>query len=833
MRKIIHIIFAATVLAFIMPDFNADAALRRRKKDKTEEVKDTVPPETPYRKFLEKKGTETATGFVNIYRQGKELYLEIPDSMLGRKVVMSSRIEESSDPMVSPGTEISRNTVYIIDRTDSLVLLRRTAKNIVIEDGDPSILKALGEREAVAAAFPIRYRNEDSTAVVIKATSLFSLSDRKNANLNGKAYADYTISGASHKSDLLLCRGIRSFGNSVGVLNEATFELSLAIAGLGFESAKKPMFTATILTTVNLLPEERMPVRKADSRVGTRKTAYTSFSADGGSESGYWASRWFVQPADTAAYFSGKGSETAEPIRIYVDTLFSYSWTRAITEGIMAWAPAFEAIGLKNAITVEPYPSDGSFRADSPLTSCVAWAGGSGETVSGTLLPDATTGRIMSCRITVPGNFAVGAYKDAVFSISDVDTRYQSYFLPDDAICEVLKARIMRIFGLCLGLSSNYAGSMAYSPEQLRDPEFTSEHGITASVTDDVLFNYMARPGDKEKGVKTIVDRIGPYDMSAVEWLYRPFRADEEQALDSLLASMDGNPEYLYISDTNSDPRAKKYDLGNDDLAACEAGMSHLRFVAANADKWIDDERIPQAFKDLFIDWLWLRFNGLNGMLSYNIGAMMTNDIRSSLPKISTVPENIQRKALETIFGNISDMSWIDSNRELIHFGGAYRDVGAFTTANFLTTIRLVQRLPYVIMAEDAAGSEYTASEYLSDLHSLIMAGAARGDMSAPSCDLMVAQYISFLIGYSDIMHRNYTEARSKGKTALSDISFRVEIDGVPISYADSLEEYCYNALQKVRQTLISGKNAARTSFDRRKIDFLLSLAEAGLGIGK
>ena len=105
----------------------------------------------------------------------------------------------------------------------------------------------------------------------------------------------------------------------------------------------------------------------------------------------------------------------------------------------------------------------------------------------------------------MPRDFAESARKEAVYTIAHTDRRYAGYYLSDEAVCEVLTAKVMQRMAAALGLAPNLTGSMAYSPEQLRDPSYTQKYGFTASVTDDVLFNYAARPGDRERGVATII----------------------------------------------------------------------------------------------------------------------------------------------------------------------------------------------------------------------------------------------------------------------------------------------------------------------------------------
>ena len=67
----------------------------------------------------------------------------------------------------------------------------------------------------------------------------------------------------------------------------------------------------------------------------------------------------------------------------------------------------------------------------------------------------------------------------------------------------------------------NMGASYAFDVEQLRNPEFTQKYGTTPSIMDYARNNYVAQPGDFEKGVRLTPPIIGVYDMYAINWGYR------------------------------------------------------------------------------------------------------------------------------------------------------------------------------------------------------------------------------------------------------------------------------------------------------------------------
>ncbi|MCI1639761.1 MAG: zinc-dependent metalloprotease [Bacteroidales bacterium] len=810
--KILSIILAltATVMAF-----SPESTAKKPAEKKTDD----------YAGFIAKKGLIKKEGFVKIYKKGKDVYLEIPDSVIGRKVMINSSVRQSSSPFLSEGTNVSgKQSTYQIEKTDSLVLFLAPAPSICVKDGDESISRAIkkSQAQAIVYAFPIRYRNTDSTAVVIKASKLFSPSDKKVIDFRAKEFNGNLIYDSECKADMTQLKSIKAYSKSVGVVQEASYKLTVVVGF--FLSSDKKAFSGDFLSTMTLLGNSDMPKRITDDRIGTDKISFTSFGSSQQSKTEYCAARWDLR----------KGRK----ITVYLDTLINPAWRAAVKEGIEAWNPAFEKIGLGKVIEVRDFPDGSGFSAEDPMISTVRYSPGERESLYGNIHTDNTTGEILSINISLPGNYLNGIRKASAYTISDVDTRYQDYNLSTGAVCDVIRAQVMGLFGKCLGIGANYAGSMAYSPEQLRSPAFTKAHGITGSVTDDVLFNIMARPGDKEKGVVTITDRIGPYDYYAIEWLYRQFPKgkDEEAALDSLIRSKKNIPEYQYVPKQkgNPDPRAVAYDLGNDPFASFEAGLSHLKFTAANADKWLDHDYIPEDYRNLFIEWVWLKQCNYIYSLSSLVGGIYENDIRTGngLPHFAPVPVTDQKKAINTIMDAFRDMSWMDKNRKLLDISGMYSSVDQITNANAFSQSGLISRLDNVAMANRVAGSSYSPEEYLTDVQNSIMKNVRKGKLKAQE-DVSITRYLFWLIQNSPVMTANYKEATSAGgKSSLAE-NLTPAISDVPEVYTADLGNLCYTSLEKARKILSYGRSVSKDAYAKGKLDYLISIAEDGLGTDK
>lgn len=814
-------LLAAVLLLAAPQEMLAKKKSGKGKKSKTE-AEAPVKKKTPYEKFISKKGTKTFDGFVKIYTSGDDVWFEIPDSLIGRKLIQSSILEKSASLEMASGMEVSENSIFQIAKTDSLILFQTPAPKFCIEGEESGIRNALesSQSQQTLFAFPIKYRNADSTASVVKVSNIFDMSKKSVASFAGLDYGNLKVEKNTYKKEFSRTIGIDCFGNTIGVRKEATFELSLYIPGFGFRSSQTPTLTAQVISSVTLMPEKEVAQREVDDRIGVRKITAQVYKSSGGIETKKIASRW--------DFTDGDG------VTIYVDTLLGESWMAAVKKGIEAWNPALEKAGYKNAVKVLPYPAgDSSFRVDNPLVSLVTYAGGSGMSLSADMLTDTSTGEIMSVRILVPGDFVNGVRRAGVYAISDVDPRYQEYYICDEAVCEVLAAKTMSIFGRCLGLEKNLAGSHAFSPSQLSDPAFTQANGITGSVTDDVLFNVFAKPGDKEKGLVTIVDRVGPYDEYAIEWLYG--HEDSPEALDELIRSRAGDPAYFYagaVKGRVSDPRLAKEALGNDPFAEYEASISHLKYVAANAAKWLEDDSIPQVYKDLFIDWVWLGVNTAAFRLTPYIGGMYANNVTEGKPKFEPVAEDIQKKCLQLVFEAYSNLKWMEEGpaKDLIQLPGANKDVSRFTNMNLFSMADVYMRLFHVAMSNEEAGSTYTVEEYLNDVEKLIFKDLLKGNI-VPGGEIIVSNYLAMFLQISPVMKQNYkdnTVGYSNSIAASED--FRVAINGVPVEYAVALENYAWIYMQRASRLLKQARTACRNDYDRKKLDYMINLADSALG---
>lgn len=797
-----------------------------RKKAKTE-APAPAPKKTPYEKFVSRKGMVREEAFVNLYRDGKKVWLEIPDSLFGSKLLLTSLLEDSSDPHMPIGSDLSTSTLLELSRTDSLVLLKSSKTEISARDSDPAIEEAISasKSQTVRFAFPVKYRN-GKKSVVVDATSLFSFSNKEAVRLKGQLYEDSTISGAEFSKEDALLKGIESWEGSVAA--RWTVPTKLTLGGVFGELAEKPRVLLELKIILSRFDVPRS-LKKADSRIGTATRTVGSFSSTGEMKKEKYSLRWNISDS--------------RRISVRLDTLLPPSWAKAAGEAILSWNAAFEQAGLGSPIEVLP-ASAGTVLED-PAVSSVRFSPSLNGHISASLQTSGST--IGSCHIVIPAGFSATARKQGATTIGDVDRRYLEYDICDEAVCEYLKAYMMNIFGKCLGLSPNPAGSFVFSPQQLSDPAFTRANGIVASVLDDVFFNVFARPGDKERGLVTVVDRIGEYDKYAIAWLYD---APDFRFRDDML--------YIPPQRVVMDPRAvagSAGDLGTDKLAFADAVARHSLDIAATAVPYLDRDDVDPSYKVLFLDYLWLRMYSSCYLLSSMVGGMYVNDVRqgSDAPRFECIPVEEQRAALYKIFDIIDAMEGF--GEEIRHLAGANPEVGAYNRMTSTQMINAGQRLPVVAMSCKLAGSRYTPDMYLSDLFDYFFRNIRKGELKSGEY-MAVNLFLSMLWSMNPVCSQNVSDVLKGGRQAAfaaassgdsgsfvsgdgesfvsgdsadSQTSYRSTLLSVPPEYAEDFSALGLKYLKQSVSALKNGKIKAKDPKIRGEIEFLLYLAESSL----
>lgn len=736
MRLKLVIIFISFL--FVQEVAASSAAIIWKKKGKKEE-KVEVKKETPYEKFFKGKKCETVKGLIILHKMDNKIYFELPLSLLGKDMLIGSTVTEiTNNGFANVGEKPHEPMHVMFTRTDSTINLRQVTCAYMSKDRNlqerikTSMMPAIIENLAIKAYSP------DSTAVVIDMTN-FLLSDNEQLN-PFSAYAPVTWSGAwiekEFKRNNSQIAKIKAFDDNVSVQSSLTYSVSLRDKR-SYYWYKEP-FTAVMTRTFLLLPEEPMRPRLADPRINIFWQGYSEFSNEGnGMKPLYYANRWRLEPKDEAAYRRGELVEPKKPIVFYIDNAFPEMWKPYMKYAVEVWQKAFENIGFKNAIIAKDFPTDDpEFDPDNLKYSCIRYSPSSVANAMGPSWTDPRTGEIINASVYVYHNVIKLVQDWRFLHTAAVDSDVRKVVLDDEIIGDCIRYVVSHEVGHCLALMHNMSASAAIPVYSLRSPSFTQKYGTTYSIMDYARNNYVAQPGDKEKGVRLTPPELGLYDMFSISWLYRPLLdaktpEDEVPTLSKWISEKSGNLAYRYGKQqfrTRLDPSSVEEDLGDDAMKAGVYGIKNLKIILANLNGWVGKDDPDYRFRlNMYNEVIYQYFRYLNNVLM-NIGGIYMNERYDGdvLPSYTVVPRKDQRRAVKFLLDQMKDMDWLDA-KEMQEGYPLRGNIASYLQDEiFFAMIKQIGNV--MICASKSLGEDvYTAEDYMKDIYDYVWAPTQQG----------------------------------------------------------------------------------------------------------
>ncbi len=808
MRKIIYILI-------VLLTFSSNAYSTKKQKKgpaKTEEVK----ADRTYPKLFKdaSKLASAKSSDLSLYLYNDKIYLEIPRRNFGREFLLTTSITQATD-LALCGIMANQPKCIIIDRQDSLIFFKKPRAIYAVNQEDTARTKAmdLSKMDAICNSFLIAAYNVDSSRIVIDLTNYMKTNNTDIFNLKGNSYEEgVTIQSSTPKGEEFI-EGIKAYQNCVCVNKSISLELSLgSMIGI---LANKPVTSLSIQMMMSILPERllMMHTKEANPHIGSGFVKYTDYRKLTDTKQGYYATRRRFYPGNKIVF--------------YVDTLISDSWQKSIDEAAERWNDEFERLNLGRPLTLQPFSKDSTFSSNDPMVNTILFANNLSRYVTSRNITDPRSGEIFSTKISVPRDLAANVRRNGISLMAEVDERYRTYYLPDDLLCEVLKAYMLKAFGISLGLTKNLAGSHAYSPQQLRSPEFTRQNGITASVMDNIVYNYVAMPGDKEKGVVLTLNKPGKADAFVLRYLYGN---DSQKGMEQLIALHANDPEYLYGKPNtrySMDPRSLSNDLGNDPVEATKSKIHHLKYLVRHAPSWFNMSELPPSF-ELFPEMSILELNNSIYTLMYHIGGVYQDEPVKGRnnPLTVSVSKTLQRQCADALFKLLGNITWYDSNPEFARMGGANSNVNYFYQVQGFIIRNIFVRLKCMDLSIEHSDDPYTQKDFLTDIERHVF-NTVRSNKAPQRTDIInMGMYVGSLIGYSPTMTAIAKNKQGEPKALIGEDL--VSVSGVEPTtdihffHQTDLEPILYEKLIDAHALLVKAKNLCRNSNDAAKIQYIL-----------
>jgi hypothetical protein len=279
---------------------------------------------------------------------------------------------------------------------------------------------------------------------------------------------------------------------------------------------------------------------------------------------------------------------------------------------------------------------------------------------------------VLSAAVNIYKGTVDKARKDLFIRTAAADERARTSEIPKELMERTVRDIVAHQVGHTLGLTNNLGASSAIPVDSLRSPTYTQKYGITPSIMDEARYNFVAQPGDLDRGVQMTPNDLGVYDYYAIRWLYEPITSaatpkDEVTTLERWIAERIDDPMYQYRKQQVRgifDPQIQANDLGDDQIKATAYALKNLRYVLNNMNDWLEGEDNDYAFRTemnfniINIDFFWyIRqvYNNIGGVYQYQ---KFEGD---PYPAYQVVSKDRQQQSVTFLLETLEELVWLDN----------------------------------------------------------------------------------------------------------------------------------------------------------------------------
>ncbi|UCF68485.1 MAG: DUF5117 domain-containing protein, partial [Acidobacteriota bacterium] len=525
---------------------------------KKEDKEKDKPPLKPWKEVL--KDTEEIEGLLPMHlKRDRTLYLELAPDQLGRDYGMVLHYSRGlGDFNVHDGLQLSSTRLIRFERVGDTVYLVDRNPRFTAEPGSP-MRRSIDDNtgHSILDAWKVASEKKDSKHLLVDVTTFF-VSDYANVSERLKFY--YGNKPVSFDKERSYVASVKGFPRNVELDAMLTYKAGdfPTYGGEGVSDYRS--IPVSVRYSLFALPDQPMPTRLADDRVGYFLKAVEDFSRDR-QETPYirYIERWRLEPKTPDKL----PSEPVKPIVFYVDRSVPHEYRPYVKQGIEGWNKAFEQAGFNNAIVAREAPEDdASWSAEDIRYSTVRWTAAHrmGYAI-GPSQVDPRSGEILNADILISSSFVRGwLYAWQQLGPGEMATRLlesqrlpgnlpremaervcvaelgKSHQLgvqyawlaalgkiepgaemPEEYLGDAIRDLVLHEVGHTLGLRHNFKASSAIAPEKLHDTQYTKQRGIAVSVMDYLPVNISADPA--KQGHYWDVT-VGDYDLWAIEYGY-------------------------------------------------------------------------------------------------------------------------------------------------------------------------------------------------------------------------------------------------------------------------------------------------------------------------
>lgn len=591
----------------------------------------TPPPPKPFADVI--KDAKEEPGFFTTWRKDDKVWIEIPEAMWERPFFFSVNVTHSIGDAGLYGNQMGgflaagRGQYFASFRKFGPTGVQLIARNVAHTAAKDTPIRHAVERSfsdsLIGTSTIASAPHPEKKSVLIEANALFINDFPMAAQQLEQTFRQPYAFDAKNSS----IEKVRNSESETGFNVRGHYQLNRISLPppMPNPSAPPSRFPSTLPDVRSLfmgyyygfskLPAEPMRPREADPRVGYFTANVNDFTnPDKREPKSRYIMRWRLEKKDPAAALS----EPKQPIVYWLDKNIPTAYRKAVSDGILEWNKAYEKIGFKNAVVVKQQGEDDDFDTSATRFASIRWVAGNGIQFGarGPSKVDPRTGEILDADIEMNEEmtriytarvsedpprpvgtglirnsgelctYADSKLSEAAFGLDLLVARGEFEYGSPQAeawIMDAIKDITAHEVGHTLGLRHNFRASMAVSPEQLRDPKFGAEVGVSASVMDYNALNIATK--DERQGQYSMIT-VGPYDMWAIEYGYKETTAETEKAELAKTLSRSNDPTLAYATDEDAgfmpivegiDPEVNRSDLSSDPLGFYEKRFTVIR----------------------------------------------------------------------------------------------------------------------------------------------------------------------------------------------------------------------------------------------------------------
>ena len=675
------------------------------------------------------ESAETDEGMFDVHRVGDQLLFEIPDELLGRDMIVMSRLHRVQAGQGSVGQNMAPNMVVRWEVRGDRVLLRAVS-HATTADPEDNVSIAVENQSftPILQSFEIQARGSESSVIDVTDlymddTPAFSMPSSQRENMGVRSY----------DRERSWLEWSRSFPINVEVRVVQTYDSSEPPS-----SARGGTLSFEVNHSMVLLPEDPMKPRLYDERVGFISTQVTNYSRDfDGVRPERYAVRYRLEPSDPEAFARGELVDPVRPWIWYIDPAAPEEWVPYIEAGILEWNAGFEEAGFRNVMEVRRAPTeeeDPGFSLLDARNSVLRFVASPTRSAnSGGDVVDPRSGEVIRAHTNLFQGVAERMRWQLLSQVATAadDLRYRDDDLPEDLMGEAIRYVISHETAHSVGLPHNQRANFVFPVDSLRSPEFVARMGHSGSSVGRTRFNYVAQPGDHVPPER----RMGVWDAWAIRWGYRPILdaetpEDEVETLNEWVVERSDRPWFrfgsaLFGMDVEWDPYRMTEGISDDPVEAAVLGMANLRTMMDSIMPWVLDEGE---------DYYELETNYLQALTQWNryaehaaaaVGGSWTHHKRYGEEGwvYTPIEPEYQRQAMRFIDEHVLQTpTWalnIDVLRRLEHAGAverirAYQELAVQRLLNHARLARLIEHETFL------GADTYTPIQMLDDARGIV-----------------------------------------------------------------------------------------------------------------